>query len=163
MRAVTAILLAPFAILALEWGLRLQPSERMPCAEAGPPGVRAAWVAGVAPAAFLAGCVCLAVILRISAQRRGGRPGAATLVAIAVWLALAVSWWSGGRSSPMTLLAALAYALLIPSLIVVATLVVLIVARPSWTTVTGLAWLCAIVLVPGFVAVVETWNADFYC
>jgi hypothetical protein len=30
--------------------------------------------------------------------------------------------------------------------------------RPSWSLVTGLAWLCAIVLVPGFVVVVEIWD-----
>ena len=30
--------------------------------------------------------------------------------------------------------------------------------RPSWSLVTGLAWLCAVVLVPGFVVVIEIWD-----
>jgi hypothetical protein len=138
-RAVVAILLAPFAICMIDWALRDSDD----------------WDAGLAPAAFATGCVCLVVILRLSAEERGGRAGALTLVAVATWLALAVAWWAGGMSTPVYLWAAMSYLLLFPSLFAVVALIAVILARRSWAAVRGLAWLCAIVLVPGLVCVVE--------
>jgi hypothetical protein len=104
------------------------------------------------------------VIVRISAFRRGGRAGGWTLAASAIWLALAASWWIGGRSSPVSLWAFAASVLLLPGVPGVLTLSAVVVARPSWTLVTALAWLGAIVLVPGFVVVIESWGGvDLYC
>jgi hypothetical protein len=98
-RAALAIVLAPFVVVGLDFSLRDS-------------GTR---LAGLAPAAFVTGCICLTVIVRISAFRRGGRAGRWTLVAITL-------------------------------------------ARPSWSLVTGFAWLCAVVLIPGFVVVIEFWD-----
>jgi hypothetical protein len=81
-RAALAILLAPFALMTLEWSLREQPS--VPCGDPGTGPIRQDWLAGLAPAAFLTGCVYL-------------------------------------------------------------------------------AWLCAVVLIPGLVAVVEYWGVEFMC
>ncbi len=143
MRAVTAILLAPFAILALEWGQRERPYEEARCVETD--AVREAWVDGVAPAAFVTGCICLVVVLRLSAARRQGRPGAATLTATGLWLALAIAWWAGGEEPP---------ALLVPAVTAI---------RPSRAAVTALAWAGATMFVPAFVALVETTGTDFSC
>jgi hypothetical protein len=152
MRAVTAILLAPFAILALEWSLREAPPS---CADDD------AWLAGLAPAAFVTGCICLTVQLRVSALRRGGRAGPATLTGAALWLVLAVVWWAGGS---LYLLPVVPYLLLLPAVPAVATLAAINFVRPTWTIVTAIAWLGAFVLVPGGVVVVETWGGvNFYC
>ena len=162
-RAALAILLAPFAIFTFDWALRDSPPDRMPCADAGPRAVREAWVSGVAPAALITGCVCLVVLMRLSAHDRGGRAGAPTLAAVVAWLALAIAWWLGGEAWPLILWVAIAYVLTIPALFVVVGLIAVILARDSWGAVRVLAWLCAVVLVPGLVAWVEAWNADFYC
>jgi hypothetical protein len=139
---VPAILLAPFAILGLDWSLR-DSGDRL---------------GGLAPAAFATGCICLTVAVRISAFRRGGRAGNPTLLAVAVWLTLAVSWWIWGSSSPVFLWAGIAYLLLIPAVPAAIGLVGVNLWRPSWGLVTALAWLCAAVLVPGFVVVIEIWD-----
>jgi hypothetical protein len=157
MRAVTAILLAPFAILALEWGQRERPYEEARCVETD--AVREAWVDGVAPAAFVTGCICLVVVLRLSAARRQGRPGAATLTATGLWLALAIGWWAAGEESPVALWSLIALFLAIPALLVPAVTAI----RPSRAAVTALAWVGATVFVPAFVALVETTGTDFSC
>jgi hypothetical protein len=150
-RAVTALLLAPFAVLALEWSLRETPPA---C------GDDDGWIAGLAPAAFVTGCICLTVVLRVSALRHAGRAGPTTLAGAALWLALAVTWWAGGS---LYLLPLAAYLLLLPAVPAVATLAAINLVRPSWTIVSAIGWLGAFVLVPGGVVVVETWHADFYC
>ena len=124
----------------------------MPCGEAPDP----AWTSGVAPAAFVTGCICLAVALRTS-------PRLPTQAAAAAWLATAAAWWIEGETSPVVLWAAITYFLLIPVAPVVLTILVAVVLRPSWSLVTGLAWLGAIVLVPAFVGVVEMSGSDFKC
>ena len=155
-RAVPAILLAPFAILGLDWSLREAPPA---CSQDS-----GAWLAGLAPAAFVTGCISLTVAVRISAARRGGWAGPWTLAACATWLVLAASWWIGGGSSPVSTWALLASVLLLPGLPAALTLAAVATARASWTPVTALAWLCAVVLVPGFVVVIEGWGGvDLYC
>jgi hypothetical protein len=154
-RAVVAILVAPFAILGLDWSLREAPPA---CEDTD------AWLAGLAPAAFATGCICLTVAVRISAFRRAGGAGVWTLAASAIWLALAASWWIGGRSSPVSLWALVASVLLLPGVPAALTLSAVVLVRPSWTLVAALAWLSAIVLVPGFVVVIESWGGvDLYC
>ena len=138
-RAVVGILVAPFAILAFDWSLR-DTGNRL---------------AGLAPAAFVTGCICLTVAVRVSAFRRGGRAGRWTLVASAIWLALAATWWIGGLDSPVWMWAIVACLLLLPGVPAAWTLVAITLVRPSWRLVTALAWLCAVVLVPGFVVVIE--------
>jgi hypothetical protein len=141
-RAALAILLAPFVVLGLDWSIR----------DSG------ARLAGLAPAAFVTGCICLTVIVRISAFQRGGRAGRWTLVASAMWLVLATAWWIGGRDSPVTMWAIVAYLLLLPGVPAACTLVAVTLVRPSWSLVMAVAWLCAAVLVPGFVVVIEIWD-----
>jgi hypothetical protein len=154
-RAVVAILLAPFLVLGLDWSLREAPPA---CQNTG------AWEAGLAPAAFATGCISLTVAVRISAFRRGGRAGRLTLAACAIWLALAAEWWIEGRSSPVSNWALAASLLLLPGVPAALTLAGLALVRRSWSVVTTLAWLCAIVLVPGFVVVIESWGGvDLYC
>jgi hypothetical protein len=142
-RAVSAILLAPFVVLGVDWSLR-EGGDRL---------------AGLAPAAFATGCICLTVAVRISAFGRGGRAGRWTLVASAIWLAIAATWWIGGQDSPVWMWAIVAYLLLVPGVPVAWALVAITLVRPSWKLVTALAWLCAVVLVPGFVVVIEFWDA----
>ena len=155
-RAVPAILLAPFAILGLDWSLREAPPA---CSED-----TGAWLAGLAPAAFVTGCISLTVAVRISSLRRGGRAGPWTLAASAIWLALAASWWIGGRSSPVSTWAFVASVLLLPGVPAALILAAVAIVRSSWTPVMVLAWLCAVVLVPGFVVVIEGWGGvDMYC
>jgi hypothetical protein len=139
MRAVATLLLAPFAVLILDWALR------DPCADD--------WEAGLAPAAFVTGAICVVVVLRISA--RDGRAGTPTFVASGLWLVAAATWWTGGRSTPMFLWA---FASLVALVVVVPAAAVLVVAtwvRPSWRRVSALAWIGAVALVPALVAVVE--------
>jgi hypothetical protein len=157
-RAATAILVAPFVIAAVDWSRREAPS--VPCGESR---ATEEWLSGLAPAAFLTGVVCLVVAVRISALHRAGRAGVPTLAAAAAWLVCAAAWWVGGEGSPLSTWAALAYLLLIPGVPAALTLIVAIAIRPAWGLVTTLAWLCAIVLVPGGVAVVETWGVDYIC
>ena len=155
-RAVVSILLAPFVVLGLDWSLREAPPV---CSDNTD-----VWLAGLAPASFATGCICLTVAVRISAFRRGGRAGRRTLAAAAIWLALAAWWWIDGRSSPVYLWAGAAYVLLLPGVPAVLSLAVVALVRASWTMVTTLAWLCAVVLVPGFVVVIEVWGGVYmYC
>jgi hypothetical protein len=139
---VSAILLTPFAVLGLDISLRAS-GDRL---------------AGLAPAAFVTGCICITVAVRISAFRRGGRAGRWTLVASAIWLALAAAWWADGHDSPVVMWAVVAYLLLLPGVPATWTLVAITLVRPSWKLVSALAWVCAVVLVPGFVVVVEIWD-----
>jgi len=157
-RAATAILLAPFVIAAVDWSRREAPS--VACGETDP---REEWLSGLAPAAFLTGVVCLVVAVRVSAMQRDGRSGVPTLVGAATWLVCAVAWWVGGDETPVSWWAVIAYLLLIPGVPAALTLVAAIAIRPSWKLVTGLAWLCAIVIVPGLVAVVDSWGVDYIC
>jgi hypothetical protein len=158
-RAALAIVLAPFAIAMLEWSQREAPS--VPCG--GPSTGQEDWLAGLAPAAFATGCICLWVAIRVSAHRRGGRAGVPTLAASAGWLVAAMAWWIEGEASPVSLYALLAYVLLLAAVPAAVTLIAAILIRPSWPIVAGLAWLCAVVLVPGLVAVVDNWGVDFVC
>jgi hypothetical protein len=157
-RAAAAILLAPFVIAAVDWSRREPPHE--PC---GQTVAKDEWLSGLAPAAFLTGCVCLTVAVRVSAADRGGRAGTPTLAFVAGWLAGAIAWWSGGAGSPIALWAGIAYLLLIPAVPAVLMLLVMIELRRLWIDVRALAWLCAFVLVPGGVAVIDSWGTDFYC
>ena len=152
-RAALAILLAPFALLTLEWSQREQPS--VPCGAFEDPA-RAAWLSGVAPAAFVTGCICLVVVLKISA-------GTPTLIAVAAWLACAAWWWIVGDAALVSTWAFFAYLLLLPGIPVAVGLSAAILVHPSWTLVRVLAWLCAIVLVPGLVGVLDNWGVDFLC
>jgi hypothetical protein len=156
-RGATAIPLAPFVIAAVDWSRREAPS--VACGETD---AREEWLSGLAPAAFLTGVVCLVIAVRISAMDRD-RAGAPTLVASAAWLVCAAAWWLGGPDSPVTMWAALAYLLLIPGVPAALALVAATMIRPSWQLVTGLAWLCAIVIVPGMVVVVDSWGVDYIC
>ena len=64
----------------------------------------------------------------------------------------------------MSLWALISYVLLLVAVPAIATLAALIALRPSWALVRGLAWLSAVVVVPGGVAVVETWGGlDLGC
>lgn len=157
-RGATGILLAPFVIAAVDWSRREAPS--VACGVSDP---REEWLSGLAPAAFLTGVVCLVIAVRISAMQRDGRAGAPTLAASVTWLVCAVAWWLDGSDSPVTMWAVLAYLLLIPGVPAALALVVATMIRPSWKLVTGLAWLCAAVLVPGLIVVVDGWGVDFIC
>jgi hypothetical protein len=144
-RAALAILLAPFALLGLEWSQREAPS--VPCGAFEDPA-REAWLSGLAPAAFVTGCICLVVVLKISA-------GTPTLIAVAAWLAFAAWWWIVGEASLVSQWAFFAYLLLLPGIPFAVALIAAILIRPSWTLVRVLAWLCAVVLVPGLVGVID--------
>ena len=152
-RTALAILLAPFALLTLEWSQREEPY--VPCGALEEPG-REAWLAGLAPAAFVTGCICLVVVLKISA-------GTSTLIAVAAWLMAAAWWWIVGEASLVSQWAFFAYLLLLPGIPVAVALSAAILIRPSWTLVRVLAWLCAVVLVPGLVGVLDNWGVDFLC
>ena len=75
----------------------------------------------------------------------------------------AVWWWIAGEDSPVSWWAVLAYFLLLPGVPAAVALTAAILIRPSWPLVTSLAWLCAVVLIPGLVAVVDYWGVDFVC
>jgi hypothetical protein len=152
------MLLAPFVIAAVDWSRREAPS--VACGESDP---REEWLSGLAPAAFLTGFVCLVVAVRISAMQRDGRAGVATLATAAAWLVAAFSWWIAGEASPVSTWALFAYLLLFPAVPAAVALIAAILIRPSWPLVTSLAWLAAIVLVPGLVALVDNWGVDFIC
>ena len=68
--------------MTLEWSLREKPS--VPCGDPGTDPIRQDWLAGLAPAAFLTGCVCLIVAVRVSALQLGGRASVRPAVAAAL-------------------------------------------------------------------------------
>jgi hypothetical protein len=149
-RGAAAILVAPFAVLALEWSTRELPE--VPCGNPPDP----AWTSGVSAAAFITGCVCLTVAVRI-------RPHLPTVAAAGAWVVAALTWWVEGESSPLSLWAGIAYLLLVPVVPMVLVTLVAIALRPSWTPVSLLAWVGAIVLVPGFLGVIDMAGSDFKC
>jgi hypothetical protein len=115
-RTALAILLAPFALLTLEWSQREEPN--VPCGAYEDP---------------------------------------------AAWLVTAAWWWIAGEASLVSQWAFFAYLLLLPGIPVAVALIAAILIRPSWMLVRVLAWLCAVVLVPGLVGVVDNWGVDFVC
>jgi hypothetical protein len=158
------VLALPFVVLVLAWVLREPPYERAPC------GVAAnhdAWVAGLAPAAFAAGCYCAAFLFWLSGRTRAGNPSPTTVLAVVAALAAAGLWWAGGETVGYLMLwPVLALILLLPSAILVPGLVFAIVRSPeprAWKILQALTWWSALVLLPGFVALIDSWGVDFYC
>jgi hypothetical protein len=158
-----AVLAVPFAVLVLVWATR-EPPAPAPCGERGR---NDAWLAGLAPAAFAAGCYCGAFIFWLSGRMRGGDPSRTTRAAVVTALAAGGAWWAGGEIVAFLLLwPVLALVLLVPSAILVPGLVLAIVLSPeprAWAILRALAWWAGLVLIPGFVAVVSTREVDFYC
>jgi hypothetical protein len=146
----------------LVWALREPPTE--PCSGAEPASVRDAWMAGLAPATFAAGCYCAAFLFWLSGRTRGGDPSPATVLAAGALLAAAGVWWAGAEF--MFVWPLLAYLFLIPSVILVPGLIVAIAVSPeprAWRRLRALAWWAAVVLLPGFVAVIDLWGTDLDC
>ena len=158
------VLALPFVTLVLAWALRESPYERAPC------GVAAnhdAWMAGLAPASFAAAVYCAAFLFWLSGRTRGGNPSATTVVVAVGALAAAGLWWAGGATVGYLMLwPALALILLLPSAILVPGLIIAMIRSPearAWTHLQALAWWSALVLLPGFVAFVDSSGVDFYC
>jgi hypothetical protein len=159
-----AVLALPFVVLVLVWALREPPTE--PCSGTEPASVREAWLAGLAPAAFAAGCYCAAFVFWLSGRTRGGDPSRSTLLAVVALLAAAGVWWAGGETMPIVLWPALAYVLLIPSAVLVPGLVLAIVVSSeprALALLRALAWWGGVVLLPGFVVAVDWAGNDIFC
>jgi hypothetical protein len=158
-------------LLVFGWVARQPPSEQVDCMSAGPAPVRDAWMVGLAPAAFVAGCGCMAVALWASAGvRRGERPGTASFVLAAIVVALGLHWCVAGERAPAAAWASVALFALVPSCCVVPGLSVLVWRfarkhrdRWAWRLLRTLSWWSALILVPAFVAIISGWGGDFYC
>jgi hypothetical protein len=157
------VLAVPFVVLFLSWAFReYTPDGR--CSGAGP---RDAWLAGLEPAAFAAGCYCAAFVFWLSGRTRGGNPSPTTVGAVVAALAVAGLWWAGGEMVGFLILwPVLALILLVPSAILVPGLIVAMVLSPerrAWAILRALAWWGGLVLIPGFAAAVSVRGAEFYC
>jgi hypothetical protein len=164
--AALAVLALPFVVLVLVWALREPPSD--PCLRnAFSDDDPDAWLAGLAPAAFAAGCYCAALIFWLSGRTRGGEPSRLTVATVAAGLAAGGVWWAGGGTVGFMLVwPVLAFVLLIPSVILVPGLILAIVVSPeqrAWAILRALAWWSALVLIPGFVVAVDMWHVRLHC
>jgi hypothetical protein len=165
--AALAALVLPFAGAAAVWASRTAPYEHVDCANAGPPAVRAAWLAGLEPVAFALACVCVAVAVWAGTaidRRRGPLIGGALTLLAGAW------WWATGAGSPAAwagLVAGLLGIVLAP---VAVGWIVLIVWRlahgdhgRAWRSIHRVAVIGAVALVPLFVVEVGSWGFDVYC
>jgi hypothetical protein len=161
-----AALIVVFAAPSLEWALRDAPDFHR-CMPAGPPEVKAAWTQGVGLVGFTMGATCLAIALRAMA-RGGERPISrrASVLAACV-LALGLQWWIAGEGAlilPFIVLP-VCFGLFVSVVFVpLALLASLVTSMPvAWRWVSALAWWSALILVPGFVTIIASWNESFYC
>ncbi len=157
-------LLGIMGLLVAAWSVRQSPHVHVDCGAAGPPDIRAAWLAGLQPAAFTAACACSGVLVWASRERRTQMRG------ISVVLLLGVVWWVLGEDSPLAWWAVVAWLTLVPSVLLVPGLIGAVWwavhhgrERAAWWWTLLLGWWTLVMLIPAFVAVIGEWNSDFYC
>src|SRR4051812_25383233 len=83
-----------------------------------PPEDRAAWVSGLGPIAFLAGCGCVAILLWASSLGGTQRPRTAHIAGGALALALGAHWWAVGEDSFVVFFAIASFWLIYPMALV---------------------------------------------